>query len=225
MKNNTIKILTLILSFLLLLPCIFVHANGTLTPTIAVDTAEAVCGQTVELEVSLQNNPGIASFALDVGYDATKLIYNGATVNESFSSAAVNENFIFWYDWADSYYNGVVFTLSFTVKDAVLSGRTQISVNYDNETGGIINFGEENVDFAISSGYIDILSEIGDPNNDKKINSEDLVVLNQILFGNILADDVLTAVCDVKPDMEINILDLIRLKRYICGDNISLGNV
>ena len=80
-KIKTIMALILVLS--LLSGSSVIATVGAGIPAIVVSSAEAAPGETVDVSVSLENNPGINSFTLGISYDTTRLSLNGVTAAEA----------------------------------------------------------------------------------------------------------------------------------------------
>ena len=71
---------------------------------------------------------------------------------------------------------------------------------------------------AITFNYI----KCGDSNGDYEINANDLtVIINLILSNKIDYESNIT--CDANGDGVINLLDLVRLKKYLAGISTVLG--
>lgn len=221
------KFIVLLLCFSILFSAVPVSAENT-DPTITVGSAECQVGETVEISVSLQNNPGIWCFFLNLVYDNAKLKYNGATVNKNFSSAIQEgTNRVSWMNarLEDSKYTGEIFVLSFTALDNINIDEVPVSVAIDKENGGICNRFEEDVDFDIVSGKINILKTPhtpGDINGDKLVNLKDLVILAQYVAewkGLTIKESAL----DVNGDNDVTLSDVTHLANYLAGWNVILN--
>lgn len=69
-----------------------------------------------------------------------------------------------------------------------------------------------------------IYSYYGDLNGDYKITAPDLAILRKHIIGvSEIEDDDILLLADVNADDECNLLDLIRMKKYIAGYNVVLG--
>lgn len=73
------------------LACIFpgYWANAASTPTLSAsaDAGSVAAGQTVNVKVSLSNNPAITTLGMALDYDSSVLQYAGSTWNSAFSSS------------------------------------------------------------------------------------------------------------------------------------------
>ncbi len=142
----------------------------------AVTVAEkkAKAGDTVEIPVEIKTNPGIASAALSVSYDAASLELKSITKGEVFSEGTftgdVEKNLVQWYDVStnkDTTATGKIFTMEFAVKSTAKAGNYAIKVGYlDNDEANVTNINSENVKVVFTDGAIVIEGEGGSENED-----------------------------------------------------------
>lgn len=167
------KIFALIIT-LMLLCSVF---NGVIVsaedkPIIAVGNAAAKAGDSVKIMVSVNNNPGIMSMQLKVGYDNNALKLIGAT-ESSFKGLTYGPTYKnpFISTWMDALItendttNGTFVTLEFLVLDTAPNGKSQITVFYEEDAIFDIDF--NNVAFATQNGYVDITN----PNSSEQQNA------------------------------------------------------
>lgn len=128
-------------------------------PTIRVSSTEAEPGDTITVEVSLENNPGIMAFVLDVEYDETRLEKVEFSHTGLQGLWAMSENAV-WVGNGNSTYAGVFLTLKFRVLEDAPSGDAVVTVTYGE--GGICNYDEENVDFAVVAGGVTVPGGAGE---------------------------------------------------------------
>ncbi len=157
MKKTFALILTMIL-FLSLFPTVVSAEN---MPTVIVSNAEAKVGDTVKITVSVQNNPGIMSMQLKIGYDSNALKFEGAEEldfkNLTYGPPTKNPFITTWIEpliTENNTTDGVFVKLEFTVLDTAPNGKSEIAVSYDADEVFDIKF--DNVNFNIQNGYIDI---------------------------------------------------------------------
>ena len=82
--------LAMLLAVILLISA-FPMTTFAATPkmTITVSTKNAMAGQTVDIDVIVTDNPGVAAISLDIDYDKDNLILTGFTYNtEALAGAA-----------------------------------------------------------------------------------------------------------------------------------------
>ena len=155
----TKKILAIMIAVVIGLSTVVV-GYATEVPTITVSSATATQGETVTLNVSLSNNPGINTFSLGFDYDTSKLNLLNVTINDSLGGQFVYKKKAVWLNSKDTQYNGEILTLEFAVLESAKSGDAEVKVTYS--PGDISNYNEEDVNFKIVSGKITI--EAGESN-------------------------------------------------------------
>ena len=128
------------LAFALLVACITLHASAEGTPTFAIGTADAQAGETVDIPILIENNPGIIALRVTVTFDPGVLTLQNVT-NESlfsegvftpggsYNTASYN---ILWENGTgeNATANGTFATLTFLVAEDAPVGDTAISVSY-----------------------------------------------------------------------------------------------
>jgi len=120
-----------------------------------VSSGEAAPGETVTLSVSLNNNPGICSFALSFDYDADSLTLEEVTRSDSLGGQFNFAKRAVWIAFGDYKKDGEILTLTFRVSDSAKSGSEYpVSVSY--ASGDICNFNEDDVDFTVVAGSIKV---------------------------------------------------------------------
>ena len=130
-------------------------------PTIIVSSATASSGDTVQVTISLKNNPGVALLDLKISYDESVLTLTDLSFNTDFGGTGTRlSNYasptsLLWYNGADNS-NGdmVVATLTFDVASNAPKGNSEISLSY--VTGGICDIYEEDIEFDVINGFVKI---------------------------------------------------------------------
>ena len=136
----TRRILAFVLAAVMLLSAVPVHAAAG-EPTFVVDTVTAAAGETVEVTIRLENNPGVTSLKLSLEYDDA-LTLTGVTSNPSLGSNflrspdGVYPVLLNWYDGLKNVTGDWVFvTLAFTVAEDAAEGKHPITITYDANGG------------------------------------------------------------------------------------------
>jgi len=125
------RIISCILALLLILTslsstAIFAIAAGT--PTISFNTVEADAGgKPVSLQLSINNNPGIAGLAVSLKYDTDVLTLTETKKGTLFSGFTAAKNFA-WDESEDVTADGVLATFTFAVSETATSGDYDIQV-------------------------------------------------------------------------------------------------
>lgn len=155
------KILTI---FITLILCLFsvttVTADGVFTARI--ETKEAKPGDTVELTVNLENNPGIVALLFAFNFDTTDLklvnVVDGGLVQEpTFGDKYDRVPYkMFWtsrspVDFSD---DGTLVTLTFEVLPTAKAGMSKVTLTYKQEN--VFNVDFDDVPLKIVDGGVDI---------------------------------------------------------------------
>ena len=148
----------------------FDTVNGKITvngaqatePFFAVSSSTVEAGDSVDVMVSLQNNPGIASAILTLAYDAdvfelAEVIYNtdigGQTVQPQMMNSPVR---LYWINgFANAEGDFVLATMRFNVKNEVAQGDYDITLSY--EADDVYDISEKNLPFEVVNGKITII--------------------------------------------------------------------
>ncbi len=125
-----------------------------MVPEIKISSSEVIPGETVKVDVSLKNNPGIESASLELVYDDTVLEL--LDVNFNYGLGMMTEHRVVWSSSNLENYteDGVLFTLTFRILDTAKVGTSEITLAY--EDGGIINKNENDIKFIVESGMINV---------------------------------------------------------------------
>ncbi len=155
------KILAIVLVMLLSVTSFSPMTASTASiPTFAVSTHNGLRGDTFTASVSIENNPGIVSFKVDIGYDTNVLtlvsVTGGVFSRTSFGPVTNNPIAVSWVDALNpnNFTNGVVATLTFKIKDDAPFGKSAITVTYTPDD--VYDFDFENVAFATINGSVNV---------------------------------------------------------------------
>lgn len=191
-------------------------------PRISMAGVNAKAGEEVEVQVKLENNPGITSLRLVVNYDEDALEMTGFTFGDALSSMnkATSQNYGNGYSFsmysatADLTDCGTLATIKFKVNENAEEGEYPIAITYDPDD--IFNLNGDCIGFDIENGAINVNSYLlGDLNDDGKINMRDVVLLQQVVNGWNVAYNKDAA--DYNGDGKINMRDIVALQQYING--------
>ena len=153
MVKKTLALFMTLLFVCMLMPLAI--AQGT--PTISVSSATAQPGETVELKVSISNNPGINALKIGFKFDAEKLELKEVKKADDLSGQMVYGKKAVWFNSKDTDFNGDYLNLVFEIAQSATNGKTEVAVVYDQ--GDIANYQEENIEFKCISGSIMIEGE------------------------------------------------------------------
>lgn len=143
---------------LLILLC--APARAAEEPAFQVSGVSAQPGETVQITISLVNNPGIASAKLDLSFPEELTLESvayggelgGMTMDPQSLTSPVSLNWIS--PLAELSADVVYATLTFAVSKEAAAGRYPVTVSYD--PNNVFNMAEENVAFAVIEGGVTI---------------------------------------------------------------------
>jgi uncharacterized repeat protein (TIGR02543 family) len=232
MVNISKKILSAILTFAILLTLFPFHAtsaraaNDSSALTISVDSVNAIPGDTVDVDIRIKNNPGILGMTLYLWYDENVATLTGVEESNTLSGMTfttpknLHSGCCLLWDAQDvdleTVQDGIILTLSFAISEEAESGdATDISLTYDN--GGIIDGDMNPLEVKTVAGGIQIVHYTpGDLNDDKIINSTDVVLLRRYIAGGY-GVSIIEEAGDVNDDGVLNSTDVVLIRRYIAG--------
>lgn len=195
------------------------------TAVIEVGSLTAYPGDTIEIPVSLRNNPGVTSFKLTVHYDDTLLSYQNLAFDEALTAIKDSKTFVnaeqsgqvtlAWVATGSNYSgSGSVAVLTFKVNAAQENTNTQLSVTYDEED--VFNSDFVNQHFLTKAGSVQVNTvRPGDINGDGKVDAMDAMLLLHYVCG--LKQNEVKGNPDVNGDGKTNNKDVVILLRYVAG--------
>ena len=191
-------------------------------PQIVVGSKTTMAGNTVTVDVSLKNNPGIISMMLHLAYDdALTLVSIGDTGLMPGRVHGDVTDILFWDNGTSSEnitVDGVIATLTFKVDEDAEPGEYGIRLTYNNDDDDIINLDFDPVEFAVINGKIKVSSVIiGDVDMSGSVNAKDRVILGRYLTHWPGFDDTTCNIlaADVNGDGKVSAIDRVILGRYL----------
>lgn len=154
---------------------------GMLVPTAAaqqsgkliVSDAAGKVGETVEVTVSLVDNPGVIALAMKVHYDPNKLelvsVDNNRLMPDSMFSQNLTDN-PYYASWSDSLAtenftdDGVLMVMHFRILEDCEAGNTKISLTYD--PGDLVDWELKKQSFSAVSGTVIVEADEGSETNE-----------------------------------------------------------
>ena len=195
------------------------------TAVIEVGSLTAYPGDTIEIPVSLRNNPGVTSFKLTVHYDDTLLSYQSLAFDETLTAIEGSKTLVnaeqsgqvtlTWVATGSNYSgSGNVAVLTFKVNAAQENTNTQLSVTYDEDD--VFNIDFVNQHFLAKAGSVQVNTvRPGDINGDGKVDAMDAMLLLHYVCG--LKQNEVKGNPDVNGDGKTNNKDVVILLRYVAG--------
>lgn len=164
----------------------------------------AKAGETVVVDVSIVNNPGLASFTFDLLYDENILecvaIEQGDL--DGIWDTAIGRS-ITWVS-ADNYTESkTVLSVIFKIKEETMPGKTEVSLSYDADD--VFNENEENVFLSVIPGHIDIKGVGAEQPNTEKAEGKPITAKGD---SNVRQDlEVIPSVEDNKENTNDGIIE------------------
>lgn len=195
--------------------------------TAVISSEKGSVGSTVEVTITLENNPGIAAFAGEVYYDTGLLRLDTVTYGEAVSGNAIEPQkktspvFLSMNFGTSELLEDVTFaTLTFTLLE--IEGRQAVSpIYFAFDPEDVCNLHEVNVPLTVENGMVVIYDGLpGDINRDGAVNQKDAIRLLQYLARwEVEADE---AALDCNGDGKTNQKDAIRLLQYLAHWDVEL---
>ena len=204
---------------------------------VRLDSVCARPGNTVQVRLMLDRNPGFANLSLVIGYDADVMTLtkvenkvSGTQYIES-QTLAANPYMLTWNSGTQNCTaSGTLATLTFQIKNTAAYGVYPISVSFYKGLQGTYKDGV-NVNYdqsrnALPLVYVGSSAEIrsyipGDINGDGHVDSRDVLNLLRHLSG-WKGITVVEEALDVNGDRESDFRDVTALLQYIAGWNVVL---
>lgn len=134
-------------------------------PAVTVSSGDASAGESIELTVSLSDNPGVAFMLLTLDYDSDVFTLTGVTDGGLLGSSMHSPGYtadpykLMWFNGTareNFKENGVIATLSFDVSADAESGEYSFSVSYDNQKSEIMDSDFKKVEFLCVDGSVNV---------------------------------------------------------------------
>lgn len=176
------KALLIIVALVFLICFQTVYANGF---EISVESKTADAGQTVSVDLTLSNNPGIIAARFDLTYDKDRLELINAEDKKLLAGAVFSQTYrsypytMIWNSATTKNFtsDGVLVTLTFKVADNAKSGNA--FVNISSVTGNMFDVNLKDVDIHINNGSIKVVGD-SEPDTEAEIedtdSTEDVIV-------------------------------------------------
>lgn len=220
--NKLIAVLAAL--FLLMSPLqgLVYAVSGTV---ISVDSVYGSPEGTVDVNIFIENNPGILGAVLSFTYDEDLTLTN-AVAGNAFSALIMSKPGAYsspcQFAWDgeslsdDDIKDGIILTLTFEISANAEPGENLgIEVSYNR--GDIVDADLKTVNPETVSGTVQIIDYTpGDLDGDNEINAKDIILLRRYITGgyDITINEF---AADVNDDGKINTTDVILVRRYIAG--------
>lgn len=225
------RLVSVFLAIIMVISCIpanvlTVFAESSDKPTLTVESKYSADNTSVDVNVLIKNNPGVAGAKIKIAYDnRLKLtaVANGlAFAFLDYTTPPLNNPCYLTWDSLDQIAteDGIIATLSFDVLQGIKPGENlEIKCSY--EYGDIYDTNLNDLDFNCVNGIVTIIDYIpGDVNSDKTVNGKDVTVIRRYNAGYDVALNESAA--NVNGDDVINGKDVTLIRRYIAGYDVEL---
>ena len=229
MKNRIIAMLMVIVMTISLVPSMMlnVSAADVSQPTFSVESTWAVAGSTIEVNVNIDNNPGLYGATLNISWsegltlvDAENgSVFNGLAFQEPSRYQSTGTNFLWYGTNLREVQDGTVLKLTFQVADTALP-TSRLSVNISGK--GLTDINDREIIANYVPGNIRVIDYLpGDTTFDGEITTSDLVDLAKYISDGCITDpngfnvSINDSAADVNDDGEISTLDLVLIAKYI----------
>ena len=222
------KVLSVLLAVIMLAVCSVISYDAADKPRFQAEIVRGNVGETVDVKLNIQNNPGITALSIDVSYSSDDLelisVNNAALFQDAISTGNVSSDplRISWYaaDSENKVDNGTLAILRFRVRDNAICSRINISYNPENVFDNTL----QNQPFEITNGWVLVGDKkIGDAYSDNQISVRDVTSIQRqiVELEDLSAEELVLA--DTNGDGEINIADATHLQMYLAEYDVQLG--
>lgn len=229
MKNRIIAMLLVLVMVISLCPSGVLRASAVSNaqPTIAVESTWAAVGSTVEVNVNINNNPGLYGATLNISWEEglnlvdaeSGSVFNGLAYQEPSRYQNTGTNFLWYGTNLREIQDGTVLKLTFQVAStAVPSSQLAIYVS----GSGMTDVNNDTVIATYVSGAVRIIDYLpGDTTSDDEITTGDLVALAKYISDGCTTDPegfnvaINESAADVNDDGELTTQDLVLIAKYL----------
>lgn len=151
--------------FVILHICISVNLVSANSFNVIIDSKEAYAGDSVTIDVSLENNTGIIAALFKLEYDNTRLKLTGVQDGKLLAGGTFNPDYnkipytMVWNSASASNFtdDGVLVSFTFDVLDNAKSGKAYIKLSYNADD--VFDVDLNNVSVNVKNGEIDVMKK------------------------------------------------------------------
>ena len=222
------KVLSVFIAVVMLAVCSVISYDAAEEPRFQTEIVRGNAGETVDVKLNIQNNPGITALSIDVSYSSDDLelisVNNAALFQDAISTGNVSSDplRISWYaaDSENKDDNGTLAILRFRVRENAICSRINISYNPENVFDNTL----QNQPFEITNGWVLVGDKkIGDAYSDNQISVRDVTSIQRqiVELEDLSAEELILA--DTNGDGEVNIADATHLQMFLAEYDVELG--
>lgn len=227
MKKRLISFICVVVLVLSMLPATAFATETTAPAVVTVEQEWATRGQTVELDVSIQNNPGILGGTFTISWaEGMELIsakskdaFDELNYQKPSNFNPVGTNFIWYGDSISEVLDGTFLTLTFKISENAVPDK-KLAVNIVAKQ--VLDTKQQDVETTCVSGGVQVINYVpGDVNSDTVVDLKDVIALVQYVsddcttnpdgFNISLAENA----ADVNDDGVMDLRDVIQICQYV----------
>lgn len=224
-KKTVAFFLSIVMLLSVIAPISVMAETTAESPIITIQSVNDTAGTTVNVNVVLENNPGILGATLGFEFDDGLTLLN-ATTGEAFSGLVMTKPGKFTspckFVWdgqelnAEDIKDGIILTLQFRIDENANAGdEYNITMSYND--GDILDANLNSLDVELVNGSVGVVDFLpGDLDGDGLINTKDIVLLRRDIAGGYDIT-VNSDAGDVNNDGKKNTKDIILVRRYVAG--------
>ncbi|MBO4693747.1 MAG: hypothetical protein J5659_05095 [Clostridia bacterium] len=204
-------------------------------PVFYLQSHNASVSETVDMDLSIKNSPGICSAKLYVYYDGDLILesvtYNGELGGITQEPASLSSPVILnWMSVTAVSGDKLFATLRFTVAEGASSGEKYVEINFDPDD--VCDIDENSVDFSAEPGIVCVTMPCAHDNTELR-NAKTPSLTEPGYTGDVycvdcgekLADgETVFCMGDANTDGLVNIKDYVRLAGYIRDNTIEISD-
>ena len=195
----------------------------TNAPKIVVSSVSGSAGNTVKVDVVLENNPGVAYLLLTLKYDKSAMTLMSVENGELLKDFDEGVN-LQWSANKNVTENGLLCRLTFAVPKSVETGVYDLEMTFQEARNEKL----ENIKFYSVKGQLIVVDYIfGDANGDGVVNGKDVILLRQYManydFSTNTSTVTVCAGADANGDGAINGADVLLLRQYMADFDYDTG--
>lgn len=230
------KFITILLCTVFIFTMLSFTVAADAAPTLTVSDAQGKPGDTVEIKLNIENNPGILAMTFCIGYDSTVLEYEGykegylTNYNLKDHSTDGFVSFV-GVEKEDISTNGTLLSLLFKIKNSSALGNYEINILNNNPEkygqslhNSFANSDEQFIVPTIKKGTVTITDKsarkTGDINGDNSVNNKDYALMLQYVSGWDISIDLEYA--NVNGDGVVNNKDCALFMQFLNGWDVEL---
>lgn len=237
MKKSERTIIVLLLVILLASLCFVFPSAAANNASITVQSVTVQSGETIDVQLVMNNNPGIIGMTINVDYNSADLtlieVRDGGILGTNTHKPELSNPYtLSWSnDTAKSNIvtNGVIATLRFSVKSDARDIFSPIALRYDLDNYDIYNVDINPVKFTLVDGGVKVTSSeeklvdylVGDADGDSVVSVLDATIIQRYLLGIPTTHSKLIELSGDIDNDGLNITDATLIQRYLVGIKVN----